>query len=186
MDVKNFIIAVFSGVVGTIAMTIVMYIYSKIVHQNTKVVHVLGTMLTGGQDSQIDDKKIFWAGCVGHTGVGVLFSFAYFLLWNWGIFRINFEDSVWVGILSGLVAIVIWRTYFNLHRSPPAVSLNHYSIALFLAHIVFGIVTVNLFFIIVKNPNLWYELQDSTKLSFIQYKAIPQYAWVKFIFWSIV
>ena len=164
---KNFIVAVLAGIIGTIAMTLTMYFYSYILGRNTKVIHVLGTMLTGGEESEENHKKSFVAGCFGHFGVGVLFSFAYFLLWNWGIFRINFADSIWVGILSGFVAIFTWMTYFKLHRSPPNISLIHYSIALFLAHIFFGIVTVNIFHIIVENPSLWHELHDDTKLTFI-------------------
>lgn len=167
MSEWNFLIAVFSGIIGTITMTVMMYLYAKVFRTNTKVVHILGTMVTGGMDSPIIKKKVLLAGGISHTAVGVLFSFAYFLLWNWGIFRINFEDSVWVGLLSGLIAVGVWRSFFFIHRSPPKLPFLHYAIALIAAHIVFGVVTVNLFHIIVKNPSLWYELQDRAKLSFL-------------------
>lgn len=74
-------------------MTVIMYLYAKVFRTNTKVVHVLGIMTTGGMDSPINNKKIFFAGGTSHTAAGVLFSFAYFLLWNWGLFRINFVES---------------------------------------------------------------------------------------------
>jgi hypothetical protein len=164
MDHRHFFITILSGFAGTVAMTVVMYFYTYITKHFTKVIHVLGNMLIGESNYQSPSHRAFITGTIAHFGVGVLFSFAYFLLWNWGLFKINFQDSVWIGMISGVVAIIVWKTYLTVHRTPPQLSHIHFFIALFIAHIVFGMVSVNVFQMIVDNPELWYELQDSAKL----------------------
>ena len=165
MDIKHFLITLLSGIAGTIAMTIIMYLYALIAKKHTKVIHLLGGMISGESNYSSPNINTLILGTLAHFGVGILFSFAYFLLWNWGIFRINFEDSVLIGAISGIVAIVTWKMYLSLHNSPPYIFQTHYFIALFLAHIVFGIVSVNVFQLITDNPELWYELQDQAKVT---------------------
>jgi len=165
MDFTHFMITVLSGIVGTIAMTAVMYFYAGITKRFTKVIHILGCMLAGDNSLFYPTRNALTVGTVGHFGVGVLFSFAYFLLWNWGVFRINFSDSVLIGAASGVVAVIVWKSYLVLHLHPPKISQIHYFIALFLAHIIFGIVSVNIFQLITENPELWYQLQDKAKVN---------------------
>ncbi|WP_026953487.1 hypothetical protein [Algoriphagus vanfongensis] len=121
-------------------------------------------MISGEANYTSPEKQTLVLGTLAHFGVGIIFSFSYFLLWNWGIFRINFEDSVLIGAISGVVAIIVWKTYISLHFRPPVPPHTHYFFALFLAHIVFGIVSVNVFQLITDNPEMWYELQDQAKI----------------------
>lgn len=165
MDFKHFLITILSGIAGTVAMTLVMYLYARISKEFTKVIHILGSMLSGDNNFTSPQNSTLILGTLAHFGVGVLFSFSYFLLWNWGTFRINLEDSILIGAASGVLAIVVWKTYFLLHDHPPLISQKHYFIALFLAHIVFGAVSVNVFQLITDNPELWYELQDKAKIT---------------------
>jgi hypothetical protein len=164
MDYRHFLITILSGFAGTAAMTVVMYLYTYFTKRFTKVIHVLGNMLIGEDNYQSPSKRAWFIGTIAHFGVGMLFSFAYFLLWNWGFFKINFQDSLWIGMASGVVAIVVWKTYLTVHRTPPKVSQIHYFIALFLAHIVFGVISVNVFQMITDNPELWYQLQEKAQL----------------------
>lgn len=164
MDFTHFMITILSGFVGTVAMTVVMYLYSAVTNRNTKVIHILGSMLAAEDSFAKPSKNSKIVGIAGHFGVGILFSFAYFLLWNWGVFRINFQDSVLIGAVSGVVAIVVWKSYLTLHNRPPQISQINYFTALFIAHIVFGIVSVNIFQLITDNPELWYQLQDEAKV----------------------
>lgn len=164
MDFIHFMITILSGIAGTVAMTCVMYLYAVITKKYTKVIHILGSMLTGDESFRNPGKNSLIVGFLGHFGVGVLFSFAYFLLWNWGTFRINFEDSILIGATSGVVAIIIWKGYLTLHNYPPKISQTNYFMALFLAHIIFGIVSVNVFQLITDNPELWYQLQNEAKI----------------------
>ncbi|SFB02261.1 hypothetical protein [Algoriphagus aquimarinus] len=165
MDSRHFLITVLSGVIGTIAMTLFMYLYSYVSSNFTKVIHILGNMLIGERNYYSPNKKAFIVGTIAHFGVGVLFSFGYFLLWNWGVFKINLQDSILIGAVSGVIAIVVWKAYLSVHSNPPQLSQFHYFLALFLAHIVFGLVSVNLFHQIIENPELWYQLQEDAKLT---------------------
>lgn len=94
-----------------------------------------------------------------HVFVGLLFCFSYFLLWNWGVFNPSLVDSLFVGALSGILAIIAWKAYFFVRQKPPGISLPHDFTALFIAHIVFGLVSVNVFNLITDNPQFWYQLQ---------------------------
>ncbi len=165
MDSRYFLITVLSGVFGTIAMTLFMYFYSFISHRFTKVIHILGNMLVGERNYYSPNKMAFIVGSIAHFGVGALFSFSYFLLWNWGVFKINLQDSIMIGAVSGVIAIVVWKGYLSVHSNPPKISQGHYFLALFLAHIVFGLVSVNVFQLITNNPELWYQLQEKAKLA---------------------
>lgn len=165
MDIKNFLITILSGIAGTVAMTVIMYLYSYLSQHFTKVIHILGNMLVGERNYYSPGKNAMIVGIVMHFGVGVLFSFLYFLLWNWGVFQINFEDSILIGLISGLIAIAGWKSYLSLHSNPPKFSQLHFFIALFLAHIVFAVVTVNTFQLISDKPELLYQLQEKYKVS---------------------
>lgn len=161
MELDIFVLTIISGIAGTLVMTLSMYGYGSLTKSNTKVVHVLGLMVTGNMDFANQNKaKILAAGSVTHVFVGVVFSFSYFLLWNWGVFSISLIDSIIVGALTGILAIIVWGLYFKVHRNSPKASLAHYFIALFISHIIFGLVTVNVFSIIADNPQWFYQLQE--------------------------
>ncbi|MDO6436100.1 hypothetical protein Q4534_01720 [Cyclobacterium sp. 1_MG-2023] len=158
MDIKHFFITILSGVLATAVMTIVMYAYTALSKHFTKVIHLLGSMISGDQNIHTPSKSTLILGTLAHFSVGIIFSMSYYLLWNWGVFEINFVDSVIIGGLSGIVAIVVWKSYLTLHLYQPEISQFHYFFALFIAHIVFGIVSVNLFLMITDSPDLWYKL----------------------------
>lgn len=161
MELSNFIQTVLAGIVGTIGMTLVMYGYAIISRKNTKVIHILGTMVIGNASRpDIDSWKANLAGTLGHFGVGIIFSWSYFLLWNWGIFNMTLGDSIFIGLVSGILAIFVWLGYFQLHSNPPKVDLLHYSVALMIAHIVFGIFTVYMCSLLVEESEFWFELRQ--------------------------
>ena len=163
MDFRHFLITVLSGFAGTIAMTCFMYFYSSVTHRFTKVIHILGNMVIAESKYEKPSRNALLIGTVAHFAVGILFSFAYFLLWNWGVFKIDFSDSVLIGVVSGFVAIMVWKIYLTVHSASPKLHEFHYFIALFLAHIVFAVVSVSIFQLIIENPELWYQLQEKAK-----------------------
>ncbi|MBK6264074.1 hypothetical protein JKA74_03415 [Marivirga sp. S37H4] len=166
MTFSNFLLTIFSGLAGTLIMTAIMYLYARVSKKDTRVVHVLGTMLTGSSSQvSLESKKVLLTGSMAHLGIGMLFSLMYFLLWNWGVFDITVTDSVIIGALSGGISIIVWRSYFVLHRNPPVLSLFHYFIALFISHIVFGVVTVNMFRLISDDPQFWYRMKQDLSAS---------------------
>lgn len=161
MELSNFILTVCAGIVGTIGMTLVMYGYSVIFHKNTKVIHILGIMVTGSTSKAgISNWKAILAGTLGHFGVGIIFSLSYFLLWNWGVFTLKFGDSVLIGLLSGILAVFVWGGFLKLHYNPPKLNLPHYFVALMLAHLVFGIITVNLYTMMADDYEFWFEFRQ--------------------------
>lgn len=164
MDLTSFLLTIVAGFVGTIAMTSIMYLYANLTQEDTRVVHLLGAMITGNEYLPAQRKpKVLFAGIISHISVGILFCFAYFLLWNWGVFAITWVDSVTVGALSGIIAIIVWRLYFMVHQNPPKISLKHYFIALFISHIVFGVVTVNTYRLITDTPKFYFQLQQEVE-----------------------
>ncbi len=176
MELTNFLLTLLAGFTGTVAMTVVMYLYASFTNENTRVVHVLGGMVTG--DIIIHAKRkhrVLITGAICHISVGVLFSLSYFLLWNWGVFAITLVDSVIVGALSGLVAIIVWRLYLLVHQSTPAISLKHYFIALFISHIVFGVVTVNIYMVITESPQFYFQLRQE-----VNSKALSSHLFSKY------
>lgn len=161
MELKIFLLTIVSGFAGTFAMTIVMYLYGSLTKKKTKVVHILGLMMTGNLALCKEQKtKILATGSIAHVFIGVLFSFSYFLLWNWGVFNISTFDSIIIGALSGILAIIVWKSYFTVYRKPPRVPLDHYFTALFISHIIFGMVTVSMFSIISNNPQFWFQIHN--------------------------
>lgn len=161
MEINNFIQTVLAGIVGTIGMTLVMYGYTLVFGKNTKVIHLLGTMVTGSANKPDFDRwKANLVGTLGHFGVGIIFSWSYFLLWNWGVFSKNLGDSIFIGVISGIIAIFVWLGYFHLHSNPPKINLIHYSFALMIAHIVFGILTVYMSSLLVEDSEFWFEFRQ--------------------------
>ncbi|MEX2485393.1 MAG: DUF6789 family protein [Brumimicrobium sp.] len=159
MELSIFLLTVLSGFAGTIAMTIVMYVYAHLAKKNTKVIHIFGSMVTGNTGLTRNYRgKMLATGTIAHVFVGVLFSFSYFLLWNWGVFDITLSDSFIVGLLSGVIAIIVWRIYFFVHQKPPKIFLPHYFAALLISHVLFGLVTVNVFNLIADNPQFWFQI----------------------------
>lgn len=171
MDQITFLMTIVAGFVGTIAMTLLMYAYTHLSKKNTRVIHILGTMVTGGIDNTNNlNANVLVTGSIAHVSVGILFCFAYFLLWNWGVFDITVIDSIIVGTFSGVLAVIVWKLYFMVHQQPPQVPLLHYFAALFISHIIFGLVTVFVFGIIIENPQFWYQLQE--EISVLKIPAI--------------
>ncbi len=118
-------------------------------------------MLTGDLEFILERKtKTLLPGSIAHLSAGVLFSFSYFLLWNWGIFNISITHSLIVDAISGILAIIVWKSYFVVYHNPPEAPLIHYFTDLFISHIIFGLVTVNVFRLITDNPQFWYQLQE--------------------------
>lgn len=165
MDIKYFLITILSGIAGMLAMTVIMYLYTFLSHHFTKVIHILGNILVGERNYCSPSGNALIVVIVMHFGVGVLFSFSYFLLWKSGVFQINFQDSVLIGFISGVLANGGWKAYLSLHSTPPKFSQLHFFLTLFLTPIVFAVVTVNTVQLVTDNPELWYQVQENARLS---------------------
>lgn len=141
-------------------MTFIMYGYGTMTNSNTRVIHVFGTMLRGGSDTtkKKERRKTFAIGTIGHFSVGVVFALSYFLLWSWGVFRIRAFDTIILGLLSGIIAIMVWGLYLSYHVHTPEISRKHYYAALLIAHIFFAAATVYSFYILQPEPEFYKDL----------------------------
>ncbi|MBZ9650922.1 hypothetical protein [Psychroflexus montanilacus] len=146
MELSPIYLVLVSGLAATLVMTMVMYLYASLSRKNTKVVHILGSMLTGFRMFTLNSKtKVLITGAIAHVFIGQLFSFIYFIMWSCGLFDITLCNSLIIGAVSGIVAIFFWKAYFMVYQNPIQVPLLHYFIALFISHIVFGIIAIYMF-----------------------------------------
>ncbi|MFW5886566.1 MAG: hypothetical protein ACOCUL_02300 [Bacteroidota bacterium] len=129
-----------ASIPGTTIMTCMMYLYQFILKKETRVIHIFGTMLTGGAYKEgfiSKHPKVVITGIIAHFSIGLVFSFFYWLILGINI-SLNFLEILYIGSLSGFAAIITWYSYFLLHRNPPEISIFHYAIALWIAHILFA------------------------------------------------
>ncbi|MFD2574534.1 hypothetical protein ACFSUS_28120 [Spirosoma soli] len=140
---------ILAGIAGTALMTFFMYIMTFITDRVMKVTQILGTMLTfqTSPDGNLSDSRLaVTVGIIGHYLIGIAFALCYYGLWLLSIGQPDFQSGIWLGIGSGLAAIIFWYSFFVLHPKPPAISLKPYLLSLFMAHLVFTfgvIVTYN-------------------------------------------
>jgi hypothetical protein len=84
--------------------------------------------------------------------VGILYAFIYALLWNNGIGKPNYVNSIIFGVVSGFVAIIGWKTIIGIHPNPPSIPIREYMVALFFTHIIFAIILFYIYLVLVRYP----------------------------------
>ncbi len=149
-----------AGIVATAVMTLLMYVLTYMTNHQMKVVKILGTMLTdqaGPKGTLSNYPAVIAVGILAHYSVGIFFAICYRFLWQAGIGRPTPGSGAVFGFVSGLLAVIVWRTFFWVHPRPPkTVPLFSYCTALLLTHIIFGTV-VNLTYIMLIQllPTTW-------------------------------
>ncbi|NOW97190.1 hypothetical protein [Mucilaginibacter sp. SG564] len=127
-----------SGITGTTFMTLFSYLVSLADGENFSEPERLG-QLTGRLIPKLDKQQSQALGWLGHYGVGMLFALVYVELWRRGKLKPDLKTSLWLGGLSGLLAVAVWKTTFKVHPLPPALSFNKYYLQLLPAHLVFAV-----------------------------------------------
>lgn len=135
MKAKEIAIA---GLTGTTFMTLFSYLVSAAADENFSEPERLG-QLARRLLPKLDHQQSQTLGWLGHYGVGLLFAAVYVELWRKGKISTSVKDMLWVGALSGLVAVAVWKTTFKLHPLPPALRFNQYYLQLVPAHVVFAL-----------------------------------------------
>jgi hypothetical protein len=123
---------------GTTAMTACMYLYGFITKQPTYVIHLLSQMLIGSRKSYTNLIELL-IGTFAHYGVGLFFTLVYASLQNDRVFDWNMGSALAIGLITGMVAVVVWLTYLKVHHCPFKTNLIHFCISLSLSHVVFAI-----------------------------------------------
>ncbi len=128
----NYISILLSGIAGTIAMTI----FSVFIHTMTKrTVYIperLSKLLTG----KFTNRMI---GYTGHFATGLVFAFAYHLLWYWGIGTISVGNAVIFGMGNGLAGVIVWLTGFKIKGEALDEPRRAFLVQVFFAHLPFAI-----------------------------------------------
>ena len=125
------------GIAGTTAMTLFSKAAAKIANENFSEPDLLSKLyhrLAPAEPKPIA-KVVGW---LSHYGVGLLFSTVYNELWDKKLVKASGKNSIWLGALSGALAISVWKTTFKLHPFPPGFDNKKYYTQLFFAHIVFA------------------------------------------------
>ncbi|WPU95718.1 hypothetical protein SNE25_09325 [Mucilaginibacter sabulilitoris] len=127
-----------SGITGTTFMTLFSYLISLADGENFSEPERLG-QLAGRLIPKLDKQRSLALGWLGHYGVGLLFALVYVELWRRGKLKPDLKTNLWLGGLSGLLAVAVWKTTFKLHPLPPSLSFNKYYLQLVPAHLVFAV-----------------------------------------------
>lgn len=88
---------------------------------------------------KVDKQESQALGWLGHYAVGLLFALVYVELWRKGKLKPDRKTSLWLGGISGIFAVAIWKATFKMHPLSPALSFNKYYLQLIPAHIVFAV-----------------------------------------------
>lgn len=127
-----------AGVTGTTFMTLFSYLVSLADGENFSEPERLG-QLAGRLIPKLDKQQSQALGWLGHYAVGLLFALVYVELWRKGKLKPDWQTNLWLGGISGLLAVAIWKATFKMHPLPPALSFNKYYLQLVPAHVVFAL-----------------------------------------------
>ncbi len=123
---------------GTTVMTLFSYILSEITKEDFSEPKHLSTMI----DRLAPGTPKSWARVAGwgaHYAVGVLFASVYRQLWLKGKIRPSVAAGAVLGIISGAIAVLIWKSTFKIHPLPPWINYNKFYLQLVPAHTVFAV-----------------------------------------------
>ena len=125
------------GIAGTTIMTLFSKAIGEMANENFSEPDLLSKLYhrLAPTEPKPVAKLVGW---LGHYAVGALFSAAYNKLWNERLVKASGKNSVWLGALSGILAIGIWKSTFTIHPIPPGIDFKKYYAQLFFAHIVFA------------------------------------------------
>lgn len=126
-----------AGLTGTTAMTLFSYLVSEIKDEKFKEPRLLAELLHRIEPG-LNKKTSHIVGWNLHYAVGLMFAILYAQQWDRKQQKATIASGLLLGGLSGIFAIVVWRSVFKLHPSPPKIKFKRYYGHLLIAHFVFG------------------------------------------------
>jgi hypothetical protein len=132
---------ILSSFLGTTAMTGYSHAVSAIKGYDFSEPRLLGKMARSLSRSKTKKESMVVGWCL-HYLVGLLFAESYYPLYKQSFRQHPLRGGLVVGGLSGLAAILIWKFTVEAHPAPPAMNFPRFAGQLFLAHVVFGLVTM--------------------------------------------
>lgn len=124
-----------SGAIGTTCMTLFSIITSEKKKRQFREYEILTMLLKEFPVSKSNRVALGW---IAHYLTGIAFNVANQKLLKLLKTKPTLLNGILLGVANGIIGIVIWKTIFKIHPSPPAISLNRYLPHLMLAHLIFG------------------------------------------------
>ena len=128
------------AITGTSAMTVFSYLVSNAKDENYREPLVLEILIKRLIKEGEDDTAAMMAWSL-HYFVGILFTYVYASISTAKKVHPSVMSGLCFGAVCGLVGIAGWNITFKLHPDPPKKNLKKYFGHLFVAHLVFGVVT---------------------------------------------
>ncbi len=154
------------AIAGTTFMTLFSKAVGEIANENFSepdLLHKLYHRLAPAEPKPIA-KAVGW---LSHYAVGMMFSAAYNKLWDKNLVKASGKNSIWLGAVSGALAIGVWKTTFSMHPLPPGIDFKKYYAQLFFAHIVFAMFATFAYQQIKKRELEQKRLDDQKNLSMV-------------------
>lgn len=128
----------FSGLLGTTAMTLFSHLLSKTENKNLSEPQNLGRLINR-LPINISQKTSKLAGWGSHYGIGMGFVTLYDQLWKRHTLEPSVRSGALLGAASGVIGVVAWKSMFDSHPNPQPKNLKVFLGQLVLAHVVFGV-----------------------------------------------
>ena len=135
MNSLEFKKVLFSGIIGTSAMTIFSYLISELMSDNFREPEIQ-TVLIGNILPTIKQFAPYLAWSL-HYFIG--FGFIYVRLWDYNKLRTNITSAILLGAVSGIIGIIGWYVTLIMYPDLPIINPKYFFILLFFAHIILGI-----------------------------------------------
>ncbi|TCS86303.1 SpoIIAA-like protein [Anseongella ginsenosidimutans] len=129
-----------ASVKATSLMTSFSYLLSYLLRENFKEPRLLGSMIH--RLSPLNSKNAAITGWLSHYSMGAAWTHLYHVLLKRGFVRPSLLTGLGIGVASGVVGILIWKTILRLHPDPPAVKSAFYR-HLLPAHILFALAAIH-------------------------------------------
>ncbi|MEO6733498.1 MAG: hypothetical protein ABIN01_19905 [Ferruginibacter sp.] len=125
---------------GTTAMTVYSYTLAEIKSENFKEPQLLAQLLST-IDRPLNRTSASITGWAIHYLVGLIFTLFYERMVKSAGENSIIKQGIMMGSVNGVIAMIGWQITRRIHPSPPQIAYKKFFGQLFIAHVVFGIVT---------------------------------------------
>jgi len=123
---------------ATSLMTAYSYALSHYSRTNLKEPKLLGILLHRAIP-RIRQPYACWLGWLSHYSMGAGWAIVASWLLRTGILKPSFRSALIMGIGSGIISVLAWRSLFRLHNRPPHIRSQLFYRQLITAHIIYMI-----------------------------------------------
>jgi hypothetical protein len=128
--------AMIAGLVGTAAMTLMIYVGPLLEMPKMDLIELLGSTFSGNKTLATI------LGTVLHLILGAIFGIIYGLVWSFGVFSPNWFTGLLFGLVHGVAASSVIPRWLQAHPRPPGMERSMLWVIIFwLVHAVFGLAT---------------------------------------------